>query len=100
MDRVECTTVFESYSFNVGKVRLHWKRQGIPVEIIGNVLCCYRLWKCITYSFLQVNLPDFILTQYVHEKATFTYPAGIWDQLNIKIFFRRSYGFYILQVHK
>uniref|UniRef100_A0A915CL02 Uncharacterized protein n=1 Tax=Ditylenchus dipsaci TaxID=166011 RepID=A0A915CL02_9BILA len=82
MDKVECTTVFESYSFNVGKVRLHWKRIGVPVEIIGSV-----------------NLPDFFLTHFVHEKATFHYPAGVWDQLNIKIYFRRSYGFYILQIY-
>ncbi len=27
------------------------------------------------------------------------YPAGVWDQLNIKILFRRSYGFYILQIY-
>uniref|UniRef100_A0A915BBW0 Neurotransmitter-gated ion-channel ligand-binding domain-containing protein n=1 Tax=Parascaris univalens TaxID=6257 RepID=A0A915BBW0_PARUN len=82
MDRVECTTVFESYSFNVGKVRLHWKRHGIPVEVIGDT-----------------NLPDFHMTHYVHEKATFQYPAGVWDQLNIKLYFRRSYGFYILQIY-
>ncbi|KAF7635295.1 hypothetical protein Mgra_00005264 [Meloidogyne graminicola] len=82
MDRVECTTVFESYSFNVGKVRLHWKRQGVPVEIFGNV-----------------SLPDFQLSHYHYEKATFEYPAGVWDQLNIKIYFRRSYGFYILQIY-
>lgn len=82
MDRVECTTVFESYSFNVGKVRLHWKRQGVPVEIFGNV-----------------SLPDFHLSHYHYEKATFEYPAGVWDQLNIKIYFRRSYGFYILQIY-
>uniref|UniRef100_A0AC35ESK4 Neurotransmitter-gated ion-channel ligand-binding domain-containing protein n=1 Tax=Panagrolaimus sp. PS1159 TaxID=55785 RepID=A0AC35ESK4_9BILA len=63
MDRVVCQTTFESYSFNVGKVRLHWKRQGIPVEIIGNI-----------------NLPDFVITHYVHEKNTFEYPAGTWDQ--------------------
>lgn len=65
MDRVECMTVFESYSFNVGKVRLHWKRQGIPVEIIGNI-----------------QLPDFVMTHYIHEKATFHYPAGVWDQVS------------------
>lgn len=52
MDRVECTTVFESYSFNVGKVRLHWKRQGIPVEIIGNVIIIYNI-------FLQLKLNCF-----------------------------------------
>ncbi|KAL3099073.1 hypothetical protein niasHS_001061 [Heterodera schachtii] len=82
MDRVECTTVFESYSFNVGKVRLHWKRQGIPVELIANV-----------------SLPDFYLSHFLFEKATFHYPAGVWDQLNIKIYFRRAYGFYILQIY-
>lgn len=82
MDKIECTTVFESYSFNVGKVRLHWKRQGIPVEIIGNI-----------------NLPDFVLTHYVHEKATFHYPAGIWDQVSCHIFFYYS-TFNVLMIVK
>uniref|UniRef100_A0A915PL30 Uncharacterized protein n=1 Tax=Setaria digitata TaxID=48799 RepID=A0A915PL30_9BILA len=82
MDRVECTMVFESYSFNIGKVRLHWKRHGIPVEVIG-----------------ETNLPDFHMTHYIHEKATFQYPAGVWDHLNIKLYFRRSYGFYLLQIY-
>ncbi|EFO91803.1 CRE-LGC-55 protein [Caenorhabditis remanei] len=82
MDRVMCTTIFESYAFNVGKVRLHWKRQGQPVEFIDDV-----------------KLPDFHMTKFVHEKATFIYPAGVWDQLNIKLLFRRSYGFYILQIY-
>ncbi|KAE9420446.1 hypothetical protein Angca_007375 [Angiostrongylus cantonensis] len=82
MDRVMCTTIFESYSFNVGKVRLHWKRQGQPVEFID-----------------EVKLPDFHMTTFIHEKATFQYPAGVWDQLNIKLFFRRSYGFYLLQIY-
>ncbi|VDM96027.1 unnamed protein product, partial [Thelazia callipaeda] len=82
MDRVECKVIFESYSFNIGKVRLYWKRQGIPIEIIG-----------------ETNLPDFHMTHYVHEKATFEYPAGVWDHLNIKFYFRRSYGFYLLQIY-
>ncbi|PAV64413.1 hypothetical protein WR25_02956 [Diploscapter pachys] len=82
MDRVMCTTIFESYSFNVGKVRLHWKRIGEPVEFID-----------------KPKLPDFHMSTYKYEKATYQYPAGIWDQLNIKLFFRRSYGFYILQIY-
>ncbi|KAI6229648.1 Ligand-gated chloride channel [Aphelenchoides besseyi] len=81
MDHVECTTIFESYSFNVGKVRLHWKRHGVPVELIG-----------------EINLPDFLLKEYQHDKVTFNYPAGVWDQLSIKMFYRRSFGFYILQI--
>ncbi|VDM93830.1 unnamed protein product [Onchocerca ochengi] len=82
MDRVECTMVFESYSFNIGKVRLHWKRHGIPVEVIGDT-----------------NLPDFHMTHYTHDKETFQYPAGVWDHLHIKLYFRRSYGFYLLQIY-
>ncbi|KAM3716674.1 Serotonin-gated chloride channel [Dirofilaria immitis] len=82
MDRVECKMVFESYSFNIGKVRLHWKRHGIPVEVIG-----------------ETNLPDFHMTHYIHDKETFHYPAGVWDHLNIKLYFRRSYGFYLLQIY-
>ncbi|MFH4980262.1 hypothetical protein AB6A40_006971 [Gnathostoma spinigerum] len=82
MDRVVCKAVFESYSFNVGKVRLHWKRHGVPVEVVG-----------------ETSLPDFHMTNFVYEKATFEYPAGIWDQLNIQFYYRRSYGFYILQIY-
>ncbi|GMR58973.1 hypothetical protein PMAYCL1PPCAC_29168 [Pristionchus mayeri] len=82
MDRVMCSVIFESYSFNVGKVRLHWKRMGRPVEFID-----------------EVQLPDFHMTTHVYEKITYNYPAGTWDQLNIKLFFRRSYGFYILQIY-
>lgn len=79
MDRVECTTVFESYSFNVGKVRLHWKRHGIPVEVIGDT-----------------NLPDFHMTHYIHEKATFQYPAGVWDQVRCCSI---SYDHFIFSAH-
>jgi hypothetical protein len=66
MDKVECITVFESYSFNVGKVRLHWKRYGKAIDIIGDI-----------------SLPDFIMTKYKEEKATFQYPVGMWDQVSI-----------------
>ncbi|PAV64479.1 hypothetical protein WR25_07052 [Diploscapter pachys] len=65
MDRVMCTTIFESYSFNVGKVRLHWKRIGEPVEFID-----------------KPKLPDFHMSTYKYEKATYQYPAGIWDQVS------------------
>ncbi|PIO57523.1 hypothetical protein TELCIR_21063, partial [Teladorsagia circumcincta] len=46
-------------------VRLHWKRQGQPVEFID-----------------EVKLPDFHMTTFIHEKATFQYPAGVWDQVS------------------
>ncbi|CAJ0581882.1 unnamed protein product, partial [Mesorhabditis spiculigera] len=82
MDRVVCQTIFESYSFNVGKVRLHWKRQGDPVGFME-----------------EIRLPDFQMTSFIHEKVTYQYPAGVWDQLNIKLMFRRRHGFYLLQIY-
>uniref|UniRef100_F1LFC1 Ligand-gated ion channel 50 n=1 Tax=Ascaris suum TaxID=6253 RepID=F1LFC1_ASCSU len=39
------------------------------------------------------------MTHYIHEKATFQYPVRVWDHRNIKLYFRRSYGFYILQIY-
>ena len=61
--------MFESYSFNVGKVRLHW-RDGTPVDVIGDV-----------------HLPEFVHVGYNYGKATFTYPGqriytGKWRGIN------------------
>lgn len=50
-------------------MRLHWKRQGQPVEFID-----------------EVKLPDFHMTTFIHEKATFQYPAGVWDQVEAHFF--------------
>ena len=33
MDVQRCTLLFESYSFNVGKVRLDWYETGVIVDI-------------------------------------------------------------------
>lgn len=49
-------------------MRLHWKRQGQPVEFID-----------------EVKLPDFHMTTFIHEKATFQYPAGVWDQVGVTV---------------
>uniref|UniRef100_A0A0N5BNY4 Neur_chan_LBD domain-containing protein n=1 Tax=Strongyloides papillosus TaxID=174720 RepID=A0A0N5BNY4_STREA len=82
LDGTYCSTVFESYSFNVGKVRLHWKRHGTPIEIMDSI-----------------RLPDFTHTGLKREKNTYEYPAGQWDQLKVILYFKRAYGFYILQIY-
>uniref|UniRef100_A0AC35U215 Neur_chan_LBD domain-containing protein n=1 Tax=Rhabditophanes sp. KR3021 TaxID=114890 RepID=A0AC35U215_9BILA len=62
MDRIVCSLHIESYSFNVGKCRLHWKRVGVPIVIE------------------EIRLPDFTHTKYTHEKKNYFYPAGDWDR--------------------
>uniref|UniRef100_A0A915Q5E6 Uncharacterized protein n=1 Tax=Setaria digitata TaxID=48799 RepID=A0A915Q5E6_9BILA len=80
MDVQRCTMTFESYSFNVGRVRLDWFETGVIMD-------------------LQGKLPDFELTRYTWQKQQFYYPAGQWDQLKATFYFRRSYGYYILQLY-
>ncbi|KAH7696812.1 Neurotransmitter-gated ion-channel ligand binding domain containing protein [Aphelenchoides avenae] len=80
MDVQRCTMTFESYSFNVGKVRLDWYETGVILDIQG-------------------KLPDFELARYTWEKSQFYYPAGQWDQLKATFYFRRAYGYYILQLY-
>lgn len=45
------------------------------------------------------KLPDFRLYDVKWCKETFEYPAGLWDQLKVQLFFRRSYGYFILQIY-
>lgn len=80
MDVQRCTLTFESYSFNTGKVRLDWYFTGVIVD-------------------LQGKLPDFELYRYTWQKNNFYYPAGEWDQLRSTFYFRRTYGYYILQLY-
>ncbi|KAI1718765.1 neurotransmitter-gated ion-channel ligand binding domain-containing protein [Ditylenchus destructor] len=79
MDVQRCTMALESYSFNVGKVRLDWFETGVILDVQG-------------------KLPDFELTRYTWQKSQFFYPAGQWDQLKATFYFRRAYGYYILQL--
>ncbi|KHN88454.1 Ligand-gated ion channel 50 [Toxocara canis] len=80
MDVQRCTMTFESYSFNVGRVRLDWFETGVILDVQG-------------------KLPDFELARYTWQKQKFYYPAGQWDQLKATFYFRRTYGYYILQLY-
>ncbi|TKR82614.1 hypothetical protein L596_016307 [Steinernema carpocapsae] len=80
MDVQRCTMTFESYSFNVGKVRLDWFDTGVIMDVQG-------------------KMPDFELARYTWQKSQFYYPAGQWDQLKATFYFRRTYGYYILQLY-
>ncbi|MFH4984288.1 hypothetical protein AB6A40_010997 [Gnathostoma spinigerum] len=45
------------------------------------------------------KIPNFELAQYTWQKQNFYYPAGKWDQLKATFYFRRTYGYYILQLY-
>uniref|UniRef100_A0A0N4Z4U0 Ligand-gated ion channel 50 n=1 Tax=Parastrongyloides trichosuri TaxID=131310 RepID=A0A0N4Z4U0_PARTI len=79
-DYQKCEATFESYSFNVGKVRLSWYETGVVLASTG-------------------KLPDYDLVRCSWQKNQFSYPAGQWDQLSATFYFRRAYGYYILQLY-
>ncbi|MCP9262898.1 hypothetical protein DINM_006269 [Dirofilaria immitis] len=102
MDVQRCTMTFESYSFNVGRVRLDWFETAVILDL---------QYQSIVYNSFNNNkqmqsmliiirkLPDFELTTYAWQKQQFYYPAGQWDQLKATFYFRRTYGYYILQLY-
>ena len=46
----------------------------------------------------DINLPDFLFFLLTNEKTTANYTAGPWDQLRVKFYFKRLFGYYLLQV--
>uniref|UniRef100_A0A0K0FCF8 Ligand-gated ion channel 50 n=1 Tax=Strongyloides venezuelensis TaxID=75913 RepID=A0A0K0FCF8_STRVS len=79
-DYQKCEATFESYSFNIGKVRLNWYQTGVVLASTG-------------------KLPDYELVRCSWQKNQFSYPAGQWDQLSATFYFRRAFGYYILQLY-
>uniref|UniRef100_A0A0K0EAV7 Ligand-gated ion channel 50 n=1 Tax=Strongyloides stercoralis TaxID=6248 RepID=A0A0K0EAV7_STRER len=79
-DYQKCEATFESYSFNIGKVRLNWYETGVVLASTG-------------------KLPDYDLVRCSWQKNQFSYPAGQWDQLSATFYFRRAFGYYILQLY-
>src|SRR5690242_11993593 len=81
MDTQTCELVFESYSYNIADVQLSWLPEA-PVTIPPNT------------SF---QLPDFMFYRFEHSFSRNEYTAGMWDQLIVRFYFRRLYGYYVLQ---
>uniref|UniRef100_A0A0N4ZTQ9 Ligand-gated ion channel 50 n=1 Tax=Parastrongyloides trichosuri TaxID=131310 RepID=A0A0N4ZTQ9_PARTI len=79
-DCQSCVLSFESYSHNNAEVSLNWMQDAI--------------------TLLNSNqLPDFDMVNFKTYKRIMEYPNGLWDQLRVKFFFKRRYGFYILQAY-
>uniref|UniRef100_A0A915HJA3 Uncharacterized protein n=1 Tax=Romanomermis culicivorax TaxID=13658 RepID=A0A915HJA3_ROMCU len=73
MDEARCELIIESYSFNIGKVRLAWKRYGSPVVVEPH----------------NVKVPEYKLYKFNHFAERFEYPPGLWDQLMFWTFYVR-----------
>ncbi|TKR72204.1 hypothetical protein L596_019693 [Steinernema carpocapsae] len=83
MDTQTCNIVFESYSYNTAEVRILW-----------------RDWDAVTIPDPNAKkLPDFELVHISNHNATLLYTAGLWDQLEVVMVFRRLYGYYVLQAY-
>uniref|UniRef100_A0A915HUE4 Neurotransmitter-gated ion-channel ligand-binding domain-containing protein n=1 Tax=Romanomermis culicivorax TaxID=13658 RepID=A0A915HUE4_ROMCU len=64
-DTQKCYLTLESYSFNTAKVRLTWKVPAVLIE--------------------AQRLLEFEIFNYSYSYANGVYPAGGWDQLQVKL---------------
>uniref|UniRef100_A0A915JCP2 Uncharacterized protein n=1 Tax=Romanomermis culicivorax TaxID=13658 RepID=A0A915JCP2_ROMCU len=78
MDVQMCELIFEAYPYNNREVELFW----LPETPITT-----------TFSNQQMN--DFHLFNYTASKRFSTYTAGSWDQLMVKMYFKRMHGVFI-----
>ncbi|KAI1722146.1 neurotransmitter-gated ion-channel ligand binding domain-containing protein [Ditylenchus destructor] len=81
MDTVQCSLVFESYSYNTATVVIDWMPQAITL---------------VTKEFTAA---DYVLSDINYFKHTEYYKAGEWYRLTLEIGFRRNYGFYIIEIY-
>lgn len=83
MDVLSCELIFEAYPYNTAHVQLYWLDE-----------------KPITMpDMADFRLNDFILLTIKESKNQSYYTAGQWDQLKVKLYFRRMHGYYILQAY-
>uniref|UniRef100_A0AC35U6J2 Ligand-gated ion channel 50 n=1 Tax=Rhabditophanes sp. KR3021 TaxID=114890 RepID=A0AC35U6J2_9BILA len=78
-DKQKCFLTFESFNYNTGEVRMQWN-QPFPIMLLKDI-----------------ELPDFVLSNFSAVAVEQAYPAGLWDELTVAFVFKRRYGWYILQ---
>ncbi|CAI5450594.1 unnamed protein product [Caenorhabditis angaria] len=81
LDIQECNLIYESFNYNNQEVRMDW-RPETPYTILNAIL-----------------LPDFILYTIRTEQKSVPYPAGMWDELHVKLIFERRYIWYFMQAY-
>ncbi|TKR87911.1 hypothetical protein L596_012238 [Steinernema carpocapsae] len=83
MDVQVCHLIYESFNYNNQEVRMRWNPFNVnPVYATGPIL-----------------LPDFDLIKIEPTHVVEPYPAGMWDELHIRLTFERRYVWYFMQAY-
>ncbi|KAI1720886.1 neurotransmitter-gated ion-channel ligand binding domain-containing protein [Ditylenchus destructor] len=83
MDVQTCHLIYESFNYNNQEVRMRWNPfKEDPVYAIGSMI-----------------LPDFDLVKIQSQLVVEPYPAGMWDELHVKLSFERRYVWYFMQAY-
>ena len=83
MDHQVCYLTLESFNYNAEEVKMRWLTKTAPVLLLKE----------------PIELPDFTLINWTVVREAVPYPAGVWDELTIKLLFERRYGWYVLQAY-
>jgi hypothetical protein len=84
MDIQTCRLIFESYSYHRGEIIIEWMHTN-AINLNRETLADYRI-------------PEFDFVSWNNTSQQEMYTAGYWDQLHITLVFKRTLGFYLLQV--
>ncbi|CAI4222545.1 unnamed protein product [Auanema sp. JU1783] len=83
LDIQECFLIYESFNYNNQEVQMRWsKRDPSPV-----------------YTIAPIVLPDFDLIKVKPSRVTEPYPAGMWDELHVRLTFERRHIWYFMQAY-
>ncbi|CAD6194184.1 unnamed protein product [Caenorhabditis auriculariae] len=82
LDLQTCNLIYESFNYNRHEVQMKWSEAEKPV-----------------FALSQIVLPDFDLFDIQTARIQEPYPAGMWDELHVKIIFERRFIWYFMQAY-
>ncbi|CAD6186957.1 unnamed protein product [Caenorhabditis auriculariae] len=83
LDIQECNLIYESFNYNNQEVMMRWAEHNpTPVITTGKIV-----------------LPDFDLMKITPTRISAPYPAGMWDELHVRLVFERRYIWYFMQAY-
>uniref|UniRef100_A0A1I7XJ00 Ligand-gated ion channel 50 n=1 Tax=Heterorhabditis bacteriophora TaxID=37862 RepID=A0A1I7XJ00_HETBA len=82
LDLQTCGLIYESFNYNNQEVKMRWSEVQQPVQQMAPIV-----------------LPDFDLFKISAHRIEEPYPAGMWDELHVKIMFERRFVWYFMQAY-
>lgn len=81
---------------------MRWLTKTVPVLLLKDPieLPDFTLinWTVVRDPVVRLSLPSFC-PESRERVVVKPYPAGVWDELTIKLLFERRYGWYVLQAY-